>query len=70
MAIYKTQDEVEDHFELVKLIKEKLLDIPQSSFTQSTTDPPVQSTTNTPVESTIGTPVESTTDSPVSGKVL
>ena len=62
MAIYKTQDEVEDHCELVKLIKEKLLATPLSSFTQSTTDPLVQSTTDIPVQST--------TDSPVSGKLL
>ena len=46
MAIYKTQFEVEGHCELVKLIKGILLDIPQSTFTQSTIDTPVQSATD------------------------
>ena len=46
MAIYKTQYEVEGHCELVKLIKGILLDIRQSTFTQSTIDTPVQSATD------------------------
>ena len=46
MAIYKTQYEVEGHCELVKLIKGILLDIPHSTFTQSTIDTPVQSATD------------------------
>ena len=52
MAINRTQYEVEDHCELVKLIKEKLTDIPQSSFTQFTIDTLVQSASVTPVQST------------------
>ena len=52
MAIYRTRYEVEDHCELVKLIKEKLINIPQSSFTQSTIDTLVQSASVTPVQST------------------